>query len=147
MDAHITVLVVENRSCLVQLEELVKLLSDEQLSQPMPAGWTVSAVLAHLAFWDIRIVTLLNKWAIEGVSASSIDSDVINEVTRQLFLEIPPRIAAELALHWGQVVNQAIEELSSDRAAEIQEKAPNVRLDRAHHRQAHIIEIKTALGI
>jgi len=38
----------------LQLQSLVEKLSDEDLTRPMPSGWTPAAVLAHLAFWDIR---------------------------------------------------------------------------------------------
>ena len=34
----------------------------------MPAGWTVAAVLGHLAFWDQRVQVVLDMVE-EGVSA------------------------------------------------------------------------------
>jgi len=43
------------------LVSLVNRLTDDELSCPLEAGWTVSAVLAHLAFWDQRALTLLKK--------------------------------------------------------------------------------------
>src|SRR2546423_15174117 len=42
-----------------RLEALVGKLDDAALSRPMPDGWTVASVLAHLAFWDQRIVTFI----------------------------------------------------------------------------------------
>src|SRR5689334_8700766 len=42
-----------------RLEALVEKLDDAALSRAMPAGWTVAAVLAHLAFWDQRTVTVI----------------------------------------------------------------------------------------
>src|SRR5437764_14620463 len=42
-----------------RLEALVGKLDDAALSRPMPDGWTVAGVLAHLAFWDQRIVTFI----------------------------------------------------------------------------------------
>ena len=53
--------VEENRAQLERLRALVDRLSDQELSRPMEAGWTVAGVLAHLAFWDFRIVTLLDR--------------------------------------------------------------------------------------
>ncbi|TMQ17769.1 MAG: hypothetical protein E6K82_20865 [Candidatus Rokuibacteriota bacterium] len=35
-----------------RLQALVKRLTDADLGRAMPAGWTVGAILAHLAFWD-----------------------------------------------------------------------------------------------
>jgi hypothetical protein len=138
----------ENETWLERLESLVRELSDEDMKHPLEAGWTVSAVLAHLAFWDIRIVTLLQKWQNDGgVQPSAIDSDVINEVSRHICLAVPGPTAAEMALNWARNANHAIAGLNPMIAAEIMEKAPNVRLDRAHHRQAHIEDIQKALGI
>jgi hypothetical protein len=136
-----------NEAWLKRLETLVKRLSDADLAHPMEAGWTVSAVLVHMAFYDIRIVTLLQKWSSEGaVSPSAIDSDVVNEVARHLCLAIPAHTAAEMALTWARQANRAIASLSPATTAEVLEKAPNVRLDRAHHRKAHIEDIEKALG-
>jgi hypothetical protein len=45
-----------------RLQSLVARLSDADLVRPMPAGWTVAGVLAHLAFWDQRILDLLERW-------------------------------------------------------------------------------------
>src|SRR5256714_15527645 len=42
-----------------RLEALVGKLDDAALGRPMPDGWTVAGVLAHLAFWDQRIVTFI----------------------------------------------------------------------------------------
>jgi len=42
-----------------RLEALVGKLDDAALSRTMPDGWTVAGVLAHLAFWDQRIVTFI----------------------------------------------------------------------------------------
>jgi uncharacterized damage-inducible protein DinB len=138
--------VSENQEWSQRLTALVERLTDEDLRRPMEAGWTVSAVLAHLAFWDIRIVTLLEKYRKErNVVPSEVDGDVINEVARHLCLEIPPRTAAAMALAWAKKADEAIAVLHPALAAEIQQKAPNVRLDRAHHRIAHIADIEKAL--
>jgi hypothetical protein len=136
----------ENQVWNERLTALVGRLTDEDLQKPMEAGWTVAAVLAHLAFWDIRLVTLLEKFRRErNVAESEVDSDLINEVSRHLCLEIPPRKAAELALTWAKKADDAIAVLHPALISEIQEKAPTVRLDRGHHRIAHITDIEKAL--
>ena len=48
--------VAENQAQLARLRAFVDSLTDAELAQPMPAGWTVAGVLAHLAYWDQRIV-------------------------------------------------------------------------------------------
>jgi hypothetical protein len=139
--------VSENALWTERLSALIDRLTDADLTIPMEAGWTVSAVLAHMAFWDIRVVTLLEKWETAGqVTPSEIDGHLVNEVSRRLCLAIPPRDAAALALTWAKRTDQAIAAVNPQRAAEIHEIAPNTRIDRAHHRLAHVTDIEKALG-
>ena len=136
----------ENATEYAHLRSLVRRLTDEELAHPLNAGWTVSAVLAHLAFWDQRALVLLNKWKQEGIGPSPIDTDVVNETTRLLCLAIPPRAAAELAVSCAQQVDQAIEHMSADMAAQVENIGKTVRLNRAHHRRDHLGQIEQALG-
>ena len=46
----------------VRLKALVTRLSDEELSRPMAAGWTIAGALAHMALWDARGLFYMNKW-------------------------------------------------------------------------------------
>jgi hypothetical protein len=127
------------------LREFVKRLSDTDLRLPMEAGWTVSAVLAHLAFWDQRAITLIGKWQKEGAGASPIDTDVVNESTRILCLAIEPRKAAELAIKLADEIDQVIAGLTPEMVAAIQTKGTSVNLRRANHRWTHMGEIEKAL--
>lgn len=134
----------------VEHEHLIRLsseLTESQLLHPMPAGWTVAAVLAHLAFWDQRGLVLLEKWAKEGIGPSPIDTDVVNEVTRILCLAIPPRVAVQLTIDCAAKIDAAIERLPPQFAAEVMEKGKTVRLNRADHRRTHLGEIEKVLGL
>src|SRR5512136_2396446 len=97
MDAIVEI-IKDNARENAHLRQALESLSDEDLRVPLEAGWTISAVLAHLAFWDQRAITLIGKWKKEGVGPSPIDTDVVNEATRILCLAIPPRQAAELVV-------------------------------------------------
>ena len=129
------------------LEVLVNRLSDEDLGHPLEAGWTVSAVLAHLAFWDQRALILIEKWKKDGIGPSPIDTDVVNEATRGPCLAIPPRTAAEIALSSASAIDQAIEQLNPEMAAEIEATGKTVHLNRADHRRAHLGQIQGVLGM
>ena len=137
----------ENAAEYAHLKSLVSRLTDEELAHPLEAGWTVSAVLAHLAFWDQRALVLLDRWGKEGIGPSPIDADVVNEVTRPLCLAIPPRAAAELAVSSAQQIDQAVERMSAEIAAQIESIGQTVRLNRAHHRRDHLSQIEKALGM
>ena len=43
-----------------QMRELVEHLSNEELLLPVAEHWTISSTLAHLAFWDLRVLHLLD---------------------------------------------------------------------------------------
>ena len=58
--------VAENDAERERLRSLVTRLSDKELGRPMPAGWTVAAVLAHVGFWDARAIHFIDKWGPSG---------------------------------------------------------------------------------
>ena len=128
------------------LRQLVEGLSEQDLRLPLEAGWTVSAVFAHLAFWDQRAITLIKKWKMEGVGPSAMDTDVVNEATLPLCLAIPPRQAAALAVALADEVDTTIANLTPEMVEAIQVKGTMVKLRRADHRRAHLREIEKALG-
>ena len=137
----------ENAAEREHLSSLANRLTDEELARPLEAGWTVSAVLAHLAFWDQRALVLIQKWEKEGIGPSPMDTDIVSEATRLLCLAIPPRAAAELAISCAQNIDQAIERISPEMAADIERIGKTVRLNRANHRRDHLGQIEKALGI
>jgi hypothetical protein len=141
----ISSLIKENTNEREHLVELIGKLSDQDLMHPLEAGWTVSAVLAHMAFWDIRAVVLLKKWASEGIGPSPIDTDVVNEVVRHHCLAIAPPAAAHLAISSAEAIDREIAALTPEQAAEIEKKGTTVHLNRADHRREHLGQIEQAL--
>lgn len=137
--------VADNAAAYEHLKRLVNQLTDEELARPLEAGWTVAGVLAHLAFWDQRALVLLKKWMAEGISPSPMDVDIVNEAMRLHCLAIPPRAAAELALASAHDIDQAIAQLSPAMLANVETKGQTVRLNRAHHRRAHLEQIEQTL--
>ena len=85
--------VAQNTAQRDRLSEFVGRASDKELEAPMPAGWTVAAVLAHLAFWDQRIVVLVDAWQRAGatqVPSTVADHDVdwINDAGKPMLLAL-----------------------------------------------------------
>jgi hypothetical protein len=135
----------KNKESLQAINSLLAGLTEKELSTPMPAGWTVSAVLVHMAFWDQRALTLLEKWEKDGIVFSPVDIDVTNDVSLPLCLAIPSKKAVELFLKTAEAINKHILELSPEGMMEIEEKGKNVNLLRANHRIMHLNDIKTIL--
>jgi hypothetical protein len=72
--------VAENNAQRERLRSLVARLSDAELARPMEAGWTVTGVLGHLAFWDRRMAIVIAGWRRAGASAvpPAIDHGIVH---------------------------------------------------------------------
>jgi len=128
-----------------RLRTLVARLSDDDLTRPLPNGWTVAITLAHLAFWDRQRLALLRHWERDGVKPAPADADTINEGVRVLATALPPRTAAQLALDAAEAVDQALEQLSAAMVAQIEVGGQASILRRAVHRRGHLDRIDQAL--
>ena len=129
-----------------RLAALVRQLTDKDLQLEMEAGWTVGAVLAHLAFWDLRALTLVRRWEKEGVGPSPVDADAINDATRTILRRLPGSEVRTLALEAATAIDHALEELPPRRLAEIERDAVQFHLSRALHRTVHVDEIEARLA-
>jgi len=131
-----------------RLEALVGKLDDTALGRAMPAGWTVAGVLAHLAFWDQRIVVLcdvLRRGAAVPTEPPG-DVDWINDSAKTLQLALPVRRAATLAVETARAADQAVAMLGDDLLARNASAGSPINLRRAEHRKEHLDEIEQALA-
>jgi len=143
--------VTENNEQRARLRALVERLSDSDLARPLDAGWTVGAVLAHLAFWDQRTLVLIEGWEKEGPrtpprSMDDKDVDWVNDSAKALCLALPPRAAAHLALATAEAVDRRVEALSNELVAANAAAGKPLNLFRAEHRREHLDEIEHAFG-
>ena len=132
-----------------RLRALVARLSDEDLSRPMPGGWTVSSVLAHVAYWDARAIYFLDKWGPDGEPSvyEPEDTDAANESAKPLCLALPPRTAVRLSLRVAEEADGKVKALSDEMLAKIRAKGnPPFNLSRAIHRKEHLDEIERELA-
>ncbi len=142
--------VAENDAQLKRMRDLVGSMSDEELAEPMEAGWTVAGVLAHLAFWDQRVVTLVDSWGPDGEgtppdSPGSYDEwavDWINDAAKPIILALPPRVAAQVAVDAAAAADSRVAALSDELLAENERKGLYINPLRADHRQEHLDEIE-----
>ncbi len=141
--------VARNNTERARLKVLISRAGDADLSRVMPAGWTVAGVLAHLAFWDQRIVALLDRWQRGGVPPSPEnegDVDWINDAAKPLMLALPSRRAAEVALAIAEAVDRKVEALGDDFVVRNAAAGAPLNLARADHRAEHLDEIQQVLG-
>jgi hypothetical protein len=140
--------VAENERERRRLEALVGKLDDAALGRAMPAGWTVAAVLAHLAFWDQRIV-MVSELLKRGAPVPPLDGgnvDWINDAAKPMQLALPPRRAATLAVEAARAADQAVATLSDEQLAKNSAAGSPINLLRAEHRREHLDEIEHALS-
>jgi hypothetical protein len=127
-----------------RLRLLVSRSSDADLGRPMPAGWTVAAVLAHIAFWDARAIYWLDKWGPDSEPSAyeAENVEAVNESAKPLCLALPPRDAAQLALRLAEEADGKVKALSDAMLAKIRAAGdPPFNLSRAIHRKEHLDEI------
>lgn len=131
-----------------RLETFIKGQSDADLERPLPAGWTVAGVLAHIAFWDQRAFLLLDQWEKTGQAPVAIDGgavDWVNDASKPMFLAMPPRRAAELTLSIARATDAKIAGLRDDLIEKNKAAGTPVSLDRAEHRKEHLDEMESVL--
>jgi hypothetical protein len=143
--------VAENQTQLARLEALVARLDDRELARPLEAGWTVAGALAHLAFWDYRIVALLEAWGPDGRGTpppayDGASVDWINDANKPLCVALPPRTAARLAVEAAKAADTRVAALSDAALAKVTVAGSPVSVHRAEHRREHLDEIERALG-
>ncbi len=105
-------------------------------------------MLAHLAFWDYRVLVLVMRWKKVGIGPSPIDIDGVSDAMKPLCLAIPPREAARLAVDAAEAVDAELanlpEDLESGINALVQEG--KFRLNRSIHRDEHLDQIERILA-
>jgi hypothetical protein len=139
--------VAENQAQLARLRTLADTLSDQELAEPMPAGWTVAGVLAHLAYWDQRIVVLMDRWGADGRGTpppanDGASVDWINDAGKPLCLALPPRVAARLAVAAAEAADQRVARASDALLAANVAAGSPLSMLRAEHRREHLDEIE-----
>jgi DinB superfamily len=131
-----------------RLEALVARCSDAELERALPAGWTVAATLAHLAYWDERIRILFEAWQRGGAAPPPEDEasvDWINDSAKPMFLALPPRRAAELAVRIARETDGVVERLSDEMLTRNAAAPHPLNVVRATHRRQHLDEIEALL--
>jgi len=139
----------QNTDSRQRLETLVKQLSDEDLARSTDYGWTVAALLAHLAFWDHRMSVILHRWQEQGFDESPIDSAAVNDALKVICHALEPRTAAGLAVSAAQKVDAEFETLSDEFVKRIEQHieatSTQFRMNRSLHREAHLNDIDALL--
>jgi Mycothiol maleylpyruvate isomerase N-terminal domain len=135
-----------NRASLDRMRAFVEGASDEDLRTDMPAGWTVGAVLGHLAFWDERVTVILDMLE-QGAKPSPYDEaavDWINDTAKRFLLAMEPRALAEMSLEIAAATDERLARLSDEALLEVTQLW--CTQERWRDRTEHLDEIDQALA-
>ena len=136
--------VERNRAATNRLRALVDHLSDQALQQPVGEHWTVAIALAHLAFWDRRVLLGLEAIAREGKLNIPVIDISVNDLSLPLWAAIPPRAAANIAVESAAALDERLANFPPALLDELYRH--NQRwVERAIHRDAHLDEVEAAL--
>lgn len=133
-----------NRASTNRIRALAATLTDEELQHPVGEHWTVAITLAHLAWWDRRVMVVLDMTEQAGkLVVPEIDLSV-NDISLPLWAVIPPREAARVALEMAEALDKRLAGFPPALLEEIY--AYNQRwVVRALHRGEHLDEVDAAL--
>ena len=134
----------QNRFSRERIKSLVARLTDEELLTPVGEHWTVAVALAHMVFWDRRVMHVLDMTKRDGkVFVPNLDI-LVNDLSLPLWKAIPPREAARLCIESAEESDRRLEEYDRDLLEKIYEY--NKRwVVRALHRNEHLDEVDAAL--
>jgi len=134
----------QNRASTERIRKLVAKLSDKELQHPVGEHWTVAITLAHLAFWDQRVIYNLDRAEQNGKLVPLEIDTAANDIALSFWAVIPPREAARLAIETSEALDKRLEEFPPKLLEEIYNY--NKRwVVRALHRNDHLNEVDTAL--
>jgi hypothetical protein len=126
-----------NRAATERIRALAARLTDEEMQTRVGENWTVAIVFAHLAWWDRRVMYVLDMTEKDGKLFIPEIDIFVNDLSLPLWAAIPPRAAARIAIEASEALDKRLEEYSPELLEEIYNH--NKRwVIRALHRGEHL---------
>jgi len=139
-----TTYVEQNRASTDRIRALITRLSDEEMQTKVGEHWTVAIALAHLAWWDRRVMYVLDMTEKDRKLFIPEIDIFVNDLSLPLWAVIPPRDAARICIETSETLDKRLEEYSPELLEEIYNY--NKRwVVRALHRNEHLNEVDAAL--
>src|SRR5215217_6264263 len=98
-----------NRTSTDRIRALAARLTDAEMQQPVGEHWTVAVALAHLAFWDRRVMYVLDMTERDGTLFIPEIDIFVNDLSLPLWAAIPPREAARIAIETAEALDRRLE--------------------------------------
>jgi hypothetical protein len=134
----------QNRASNERIRALAERLTDAEMQTRVGEHWTVSIVFAHIAWWDRRVMYVLDMTEKNGKLFIPEIDVFVNDLSLPLWAAVPPREAARIAIETADFLDKRLEEYSPALLEEIYNY--NKRwVIRALHRNEHLDEADAAL--
>ena len=134
-----------NRASQERMQALADRLSDEEMLTKVGEHWTVGIVYAHIAWWDRRVMYVLDMTEKDGKLFIPEIDIFVNDLSLPLWAAVPPREAERIAMETAETLDKRLEEYSPALLEEIYNY--NKRwVIRALHRNEHLDEAIAAVG-
>src|SRR5215216_2086484 len=98
-----------NRASTKRIRALAARLTDEEMQHPVGEHWTVGIALAHIAFWDRRLMYVLDMTERDRKLFIPEIDIFVNDLSLPLWAAIPPREAARLAIEAAETLDKQLE--------------------------------------
>jgi len=135
-----------NRASTERIRALAASLTDEEMLHPVGEHWTIAIALAHLAWWDQRVLHVLDMMEEQDDTLSIPDIDIlINDLSLPLWAAVPPREAARIAIETAETLDARLENYPRDLLEKVYAVTPRWVI-RALHRNEHLDEVDAALN-
>ena len=127
-----------------RMRTLAESLSDKEMQTKVGEHWTVAIVYAHIAWWDRRVMYVLDMSEKDGkLFVPEIDI-FVNDLSLPLWAAVPSREAVRIAMESAEALDSRLEEYPEFLLEKIHQY--NERwVVRALHRNEHLNEAELVL--
>lgn len=132
-----------NRASTARIRDMARR-SDQELLTPVGEHWTAAIALAHLAFWDRRVMYVLDMTERDGKLFIPEVDILVNDLSLPLWAAIPPGAAATIAIDAAESLDERLEKYPDHLLEVIYQYNPRWVV-RALHRNEHLDEVDAAL--
>ena len=143
MDLH--EIAQKNRASTERLKNIALGMSKEELNQTLKNNWPVYITLAHIAFWDMRVIHVIElAKKNHAVVAPAFDIQ-LNDIMTPLLRVIPPEAAVDLAIKTAGALDVMLEACPMELIHQLMNVNPRL-IDRSLHRNNHLDSIEAVYG-
>ena len=133
-----------NRLSRERIRSMAEGLTDAEMQTKVGEHWTVGIVFTHIAWWDRRVMYVLDMTEKNGKLFIPEIDIFVNDLSLPIWAVVPPREAARIAIEESETLDKRLEEYDLTLLEEIYNY--NKRwVVRALHRNEHLDEANAAL--